>query len=198
MRPGPEEAPVQIAVRKAFQALALTTAVALSGCQEFKGVNTFAARSETASAAGSLPKMSIRQAQAIHDQLFEKVTDEVNDQAIHRARAEARPTIERILGIAGCSPDPDITRYLTPFSTPDASNQRSPMARMKYHPRSQCLTVVHVYGWRIPTDNALSFRAVFLSDLTREISMMQYDMVKQADGGWLLRECARISQGTRR
>jgi hypothetical protein len=194
MRSGPEEAPVQIALRKAFESLALATALALPGCQEFKGVNTFAARSDTASAAQSLPKMSIRQAQAIHDQLFAKVSD----QAIHRARDEARPFIERILGIAGCSPAPDITRYLTPLSTPDASNQRSPMARMKYHPRSQCLTVVHVDGWRIPADDALSFRAVFLSDLTRESSMMQYEMVKQADGGWLLRECARISQGTRR
>jgi len=130
--------------------------------------------------------MSERQTMTMNDQLLLKV----HDMAVLRAREEARPTIQKVLAIAACYPNWDIGRYLTAYTTAEKAgpySQTAPMVTMNYHPKSECLTVTRVDNWRMLAKNALMFRALFVSDASSESASVNYEMIKDPDGSWLLR-----------
>ena len=178
-------------IRKVSRMLVAIAMLSLCGCmQQLKDLNSTLTKTNAAVAQGStmpnMPEMSELQRQTLHSKLVNKV----NDRAIHQAREEARPVIEKILEISACYPRFDIGRYLNAYSVAENSGaygHSAPMVMMNYHPKSECLTVSRVDSWRMLAKNALSFRAVFVSDASSESSSVNYEMIKQPDGTWLLR-----------
>lgn len=131
----------------------------------------------------NMPEMSEDQLREMHEHLSTKL----NDKALLKAREEATPNIEKILPIFACYPSWDVHRYLAAYSASDKHEYSGLMFWMKYHPKSQCLSVTRVDNWTRTAKNAVSFRAIFVSDASAESKSVNYEMIRDTDGTWLLR-----------
>jgi len=113
----------------------------------------------------------------------------MGDKNIAEARKEAAANISKLLNIMSCTPPGSYpSAYLTPMKAPgsNATLHVPPTAHMRYHPKSQCLTVSRLDGWRMQAKNAFQFRAVYSSDASGEGASYGYTFIKQPDGAWLL------------
>lgn len=102
---------------------------------------------------------------------------------------EGRQVVGEVLLLSSCYTGWDIQRPLGRYAAPDAvpGAFATTMAMLKYHPKSQCLTVQRVDDWQIKARNAFAFRALYVSDASGESRAIRYEFVKQPDGVWLLR-----------
>ncbi|MDM0111612.1 hypothetical protein QTI66_05595 [Variovorax sp. J22R133] len=173
---------------------ALAGAALLSGCaqqlEQVKQVNqALAAISNPQTSSGQLGiggrQPSPAQAAAVDSNL----NTAIGDRAIAEARREASSNISKLLRIMSCTPQGEYPqRYLNSMAAPGANVTLypPPAGTMRYHPKSQCLTVTRLDGWRMQAKNALQFRAVYTSDASGESSNDTYTFIKQPDGFWLL------------
>lgn len=133
---------------------------------------------------GYMPSMSDDQARELRSHLMVKLSD----RALAQAKEEAAATIEKILAISACYPDYDIRSYLSAYAVAGSGIYYAPMTSMKYHPKSQCLRVTRVSNWKMNAKNAISFSATYVSEASDESSSLFYQMTKEPDGMWLLRD----------
>lgn len=172
--------------------LAVGATTVLAGClAQMEALNNALAKGNTAvsnfsggTAAPPMPVMSGPQRQAMRSQLAVAVSD----RGLVLAREEAKGTIEKVLVTSACYTGFDLNQYLQQYLDPQPDmGLFSPMVRMNYHPKSQCLTITRLDGWRMLAKNAFVFRAVYVSEASSETASLHYKMVKQADGAWLFR-----------
>lgn len=171
--------------------LILFSIFSLSGCarqlqdldRTFSKINSFAtSNSSVPTNRSSMPRMSEAQVNTLHTLLMKQV----HDQSIAQARAEANSDIEKILRVSACYSDSNPHTVLRQYSLPEKSFFEMPMWRTQYHPRSNCLTVTRLDSWKMLARNALTFRAVFVSEESSESTQVVYEMRRQPDGVWLL------------
>ncbi len=111
-----------------------------------------------------------------------------SDIQVAKAITEAQPLIIEITKRIACYPKYDGWRILGSYTTPDYSSGgwQSPMTQVDYHPKSQCLSVVRIDGWKMPALNALEYRVAYTSDQSSHSVSRKYRLIKQIDGQWLL------------
>ena len=103
------------------------------------------------------------------------------------AITEASPNIEKVIRFISCYPDFNPQRFLNQYEAPneDPFITHTPISRMQYHPKTQCVSVVRFQDWSMPAANALKFQVVYQSDSSGESNTQKYEMVKQPSGEWL-------------
>lgn len=110
------------------------------------------------------------------------------DKNLLAARAEAEPTIKKVIGTLACLSTSDVFpgKYVGPYLVEGVSHRVSaPMSAMRYHPKEQCLNVARLDNWSMPAKNAIAFRVVYVSGASDESQERRYELVKQPDGAWL-------------
>jgi hypothetical protein len=109
--------------------------------------------------------------------------------ALNRAVDEAKITIGPFLKIHSCLSGynaSSLNVYAAPGKLyPNNNYSQGPMAQMRSHNKSSCLTVQRVHGWTMPTANALRFEVGYVSDLSGESGKSFHEVQKQANGEWL-------------
>jgi hypothetical protein len=108
--------------------------------------------------------------------------------ALTKAVAEARGTIAEFLKIHSCITynASSLNAFAAPGKHyPDNNYTQSPKPRMYRHNKGSCVTVQRVYGWTMPTPNALRFEVVYISDTSGESGKSVHEMQKQPNGEWL-------------
>lgn len=124
------------------------------------------------------------QTQALESQLRTPSTDK----NLLTARAEAEPTIKKVISTLACFPDMNPGKYLGPYLMEGVSySVLAPMSGMHYHPHEQCLNVARLDNWSMPAKNAIAFRGVYVSGPSDESKEYRYELVKQPDGAWLFK-----------
>lgn len=109
--------------------------------------------------------------------------------------ADARNTASKVLLIISCYPERDVYTYLGNYLAPDSYGpavfrgviKENIAMHMDYHPAGHCLTIDRIDNIKIEAKNAISFRAIFISDFSGETRERRYLMVKQPDGAWLFK-----------
>lgn len=107
---------------------------------------------------------------------------------IANAIGEATPNINQVISFLSCYPSYDAGKYLAQYAAPDYSpfaGLATPLRRMQYHSKSQCVTLNKLQGWKMPANNALRFEAIYISDTSGESIKQTYEIVKQPSGEWL-------------
>lgn len=61
-----------------------------------------------------------------------------------------------------------------------------PMRNMSYHPKTACLNVKRIHGWRSLARNALGFEVVYESEASGEAISLKHQLIRQLDGVWLV------------
>lgn len=107
---------------------------------------------------------------------------------------DASSTIADVLRIHSCwqfGPNSGDRNPLGAYEAPGASlfgpALASRPAKMQYHPKTSCVALLRLQGWKMPAANALGFEAIFQSEASKETSKAQYEFVRQPDGEWLLK-----------
>lgn len=103
------------------------------------------------------------------------------------AITEASPNIEKVIRFISCYPNFNPQKFLNQYEAPneDPFITHTPISRMQYHPKTQCVSVVRFQDWSMPAANALKFQVVYQSDSSGESNTQKYEMVKQPSGEWL-------------
>ncbi|XZG69296.1 hypothetical protein ACTSKR_11595 [Chitinibacteraceae bacterium HSL-7] len=142
-------------------------------------------KQSSSSGGGVTAKPSQSQVQAFQSQLSRPLNG-----GVKVARDEARDTIIGLLGFQSCYPKNNVYDYVGQYfvSTVNVSVAvDSPMEYLSYHPRTKCLTIARIDNWIMPEKNALTFKALFVSDESGKSQLMGYEMVKE-DGVWLFKK----------
>lgn len=181
-----------VKTRVLLSSIAGACSLLLSGCvqemqqlnQGLGAINTALAGGGTGNYGGALmPSMTPEQEAALNNAFVR-----TSDVRIAQAIAEAQPTITAITKRIACFPGNalDVPRILGPYMAPEYHGPYGAMSEVSYHPKSQCLTVNRVDGWRMPALNALEYRVVYVSDQSGHSVSKNYRLIKQPDGTWLV------------
>ncbi len=168
----------------------LAATVSVQGCStaQLQGFNQQMANlnNGTASVANPGPPMPQFTA-AQQQQLLSQINQPQTQLALRVAVRQAAPTMQKVLQFLACYPGLNPQKYLQQYVVPNdvVAIFYSPMSRMRYASKSQCVNITRIDGWRMHALNAFSFSVVYTSALSGEDATMQYAMVKGADGTWL-------------
>lgn len=102
----------------------------------------------------------------------------------------ARDRIGEVLLFESCYPEFGSYKYLAKYAAPGAEPAlafHSPIFRMTYHPKTECVSVERIDDVKLLAKNAFSFRVVFVSDASGETQTNRHSLVRQPDGAWLFR-----------
>lgn len=123
----------------------------------------------------------------------------LKDARIAADRRDAGPLIREVLTTAACAKTAKAwnalnARHLTPetYTSPGFFDQRAAVTHMKYHDRATCLDVARVTDWAKPANNALRFRAYLVSASSGEAKDQQFELQKDTNGQWLIRQVGYI------
>lgn len=137
-------------------------------------------------ARGVLP---ITQEQDAKIQTALQTQTNASNKAMGQAIAEASSTISSFLRINSCLSDYNasaLNAYAAPGKIYPNNNYISgPVTMMPRHDKNTCATVIRIHGWSMPTDNALKFEVVYMSDSSGESVKTAHELRKQPSGEWL-------------
>ncbi len=107
----------------------------------------------------------------------------------------ASGTVAKITLILSCYPEPIDTallKYVAPgnehvpgFVFSQGVMDRAAYGGFRFHPKTQCVTVDRIDDVKAEAKNALSYRVVYVSDVSGETFITKYTMAQQPDGAWL-------------
>lgn len=124
----------------------------------------------------------------------------LQDQRIATDRREAAALIERIVATGSCAKNsaawnPLSRQMLRPrsFGAGFGDIMFTPRKFFKYHEDGSCLDVVRLSDWRKPANNALTFKAYYVSPQSGEAANQEYTLQKDVGEGWLIQNIAHAS-----
>ena len=143
----------------------------------------------TTSARSGRLTASIRpqQAAAIDTLLAEPL----EDPAVTADRADAMPLIRQLVTTGACAQSGEAWNSVNRFYMTPITHYRwikTPMFHMEYHDKATCLDTTRISEWSKPADNAVKFRASYVSAASGEAAVLWFELQKVSDGSWMIRK----------
>ena len=147
------------------------------------------ASTSQASASGGQLMASIRpeQAAAIDALLAEQLENTV----IAPERADALPLIRHLVTIGSCAQSGEAWNSVNRFyMTPITHHEwiETPMFHMDYHDKATCLDTTRISDWSKPANNAVKFRASYVSADSGEAAVLWFELQTVSNGSWTIRK----------
>ncbi len=111
------------------------------------------------------------------------------DSAMKAKIESAKLRASMVLATQACANKIGADKLLTRWVVPgEMANTviNTPIYLLDYHDKNSCLSVSRVDDFKEPAKNALSFRAIFVSDSSGESVTNRYVLVRQSDGEWMI------------
>ncbi len=98
-----------------------------------------------------------------------------------------------VMLMQSCYGNYDVANVLARYTAPNYRPSdvfHSPMDNMAHHPKSKCLTVDRIDDMKATAKNAISFRVMYVSDVSGEGKPMYYEMEREPDDTWLFQRAS--------
>lgn len=120
----------------------------------------------------------------------QEVTKGASGDKIKKMVAEAAPAIAEYIEKMACNIDSEGNSAMNVYGVPGIDlgslmGAIRPARFLKYHDKSQCMSVKRVQGWAAPANNALQFEVIYIADDSGEASTGRHEAIRQPDGVWL-------------
>lgn len=167
----------------------------LAAVPQGSGGNSSSASDHASTNGGALPPGVFPMTEAQQAGLKNALARKPGKTALDLAIKDATPRVADILRLHACWFPSEVTHslnnpleiYGAPGSFIDGSSRGLRPTKMDYHPNNACVSVYRVQGWSMPAANALKFEVIYRSDASQETKRVNYELVRQPEGQWLLK-----------
>jgi|GEM_PF-2140552 len=143
----------------------------------------------TTSARGGQLTASIQPQQAAAIDTL--LADPLEDPAITADRANAMPLFRQLVTIGACAQSGEAWNSVNRFYMTPITHYRwikTPMFHMEYHDKATCLDTTRISDWSKPANNAVKFRASYVSANSGEAAVLWFELQKATNGSWMIRK----------
>ena len=119
------------------------------------------------------------------------LAEPLEDPAISADRTDAMPLIRQLVTIGACAQSGEawngVNRsYMTPIT--HYRWIKTPMFHMEYHDKATCLDTTRISDWSKPANNAVKFRASYVSAVSGEAAVLWFELQEARNGNWMIRK----------
>jgi len=119
------------------------------------------------------------------------LADPLEDPAITADRANAMPLFRQLVTIGACAQSGEAWNSVNRFYMTPITHYRwikTPMFHMEYHDKATCLDTTRISDWSKPANNAVKFRASYVSANSGEAAVLWFELQKATNGSWMIRK----------
>lgn len=119
------------------------------------------------------------------------LAEPAEDPEISADRADAMPLIRQLVTIGACAQSGEAWNSVNRFYVTPITHYRwikTPMFHMEYHDKATCLDTTRISDWSKPADNAVKFRASYVSAASGEAAVLWFELQKATNGSWMIRK----------
>jgi len=106
-------------------------------------------------------------------------------------RANAMPLFRQLVTIGACAQSGEAWNSVNRFYMTPITHYRwikTPMFHMEYHDKATCLDTTRISDWSKPANNAVKFRASYVSANSGEAAVLWFELQKATNGSWMIRK----------